>query len=65
MEITNAAIRKGDRVGFSTTAGLTFGTVFRVWGTRAVNISIKTDDGRTYVRLIQSVQLVSTEGRSA
>jgi hypothetical protein len=58
----------GDRVAFNArtfgpgtplegTPVVLYGTVFRpVWGrVRAQNVSIRTDDGRTYVRLVVAV----------
>lgn len=40
------------------------GTVTRpVWGRNASNVSIKSDGGRTFVRLIQSVSVIEPIGR--
>jgi hypothetical protein len=52
----------GDRVQILTATGtdtprtipLT-GTVKRTWGTRAANVTVITDDGRTFVRLAADV----------
>jgi len=36
------------------------GTVKRVWGTRAQNVTVVTDDGATFVRLAHCVWQVSS-----
>jgi hypothetical protein len=60
--------REGDRVLFTAmrdplngdeTNIFVSGTVLRVWGTRAVNITVKTDDGRTFVRFPRSLSVIA------
>lgn len=51
-------ITVGTRVGFSSMGKIIYGTVTREpWGTTKQNVSIKTDDGRTFVRLIKDVMI--------
>lgn len=51
MSIYAGKVQVGDLVRFNTLNGPTVGAVFRIWGTRAVNLSIQTDDGKVFVRL--------------
>lgn len=51
----------GQRVRFSTERGARTGVVQRVWGSRTVNVTIRTDDkipGQTFVRLHREVEII-------
>jgi hypothetical protein len=54
--VRNLDLRPDTRVSFNDgRGGQLTGRIVRVWGRRAINITIKSDDGRTFVRLIDGV----------
>jgi hypothetical protein len=51
----------GQHVRFLTDPGMRTGIVQRVWGIKAVNVTVKTDDempGQTFVRLSCDVEII-------
>ncbi len=54
--VRNLDLRPDTPVSFGDgRGGQLTGRIVRVWGRRAINITIKSDDGRTFVRLIDGV----------
>lgn len=62
--LEDTALRPGDRVAFTASVNWKTvemqGVIQRIWGYRAVNVTILTKEGKTFVRLDRDVQLLES-----
>lgn len=59
MTTQSVQFQPGDRVSFTTSEGVCHGTVTDAhWGRSRKNVSVRTDDGRSFVRLADVLRKV-------